>query len=92
MRQAGDIYLNGKQIGLYENGVNPYGIDITAALNPGDNVLAVKVDNTAAYKERATQTAFEWNSNDFNPNHGGINRSVWLHVVGSIHHTIPHYN
>ena len=89
LRQAGDIYLNGKQIGLYENGVNPYGIDITAALNPGDNVLAVKVDNTAAYKERATQTAFEWNSNDFNPNHGGINRSVWLHVVGSIHQTLP---
>ena len=29
MRQAGDIYLNGKSVGLYENGVTAYGIDIT---------------------------------------------------------------
>jgi beta-galactosidase len=34
MRQAGDIYLNGKQVGLYENGVTAYGIDITDALRP----------------------------------------------------------
>jgi len=89
IRQAGEVYLNGQQVGLYENGVNPYGIDITAALSPGDNVLAVKVDNTTTYKERATQTAFEWNANDFNPDHGGINRSVWLHVTGAIHQTLP---
>ena len=39
MRQAGDIYLNGKPVGLYENGVTAYGIDITAALHfrrPGE--------------------------------------------------------
>ena len=92
MRQAGDIYLNGKQVGLYENGITAYGIDITEAVTPGeDNVLAVKVDNTATYKERASGTAFEWNSNDFNPNHGGINRHVWLHVTGPIHQTLPLY-
>ncbi|HXE08818.1 MAG TPA: DUF4982 domain-containing protein [Acidobacteriaceae bacterium] len=107
MRQAGDIYLNGKQVGLYENGINPYGIDITAALAPpGEpNVLAVKVDNTTTYKERAfcaanpknpdgsdcVPTAFEWNANDFNPDHGGINRNVWLHAVGKIHQTLPLY-
>ena len=32
MRQAGDIYLNGKQVGLYENGVTAYGI--AARLRP----------------------------------------------------------
>jgi beta-galactosidase len=90
MRQAGDIYLNGKAIGLYENGVTAYGIDITSALNVGgDNVLAVKVDNRTSYQERATQTTFEWNANDFNPDHGGINRHVWLHVMGKIHQTLP---
>ncbi len=89
LRQAGDIYLNGKQVGLYENGVNPYGIDITAALNPADNVLAIKADNRTTYQERTTQTTFEWNANDFNPDHGGINRSVWLHVTGPIHQTLP---
>ena len=93
MRQAGDIYLNGKQVGLYENGVTAYGIDLSDGLHFGaqENVLAVKVDNTTTYKERATQTGYEWNSNDFNPDHGGINRHVWLHVMGKIHQTLPLY-
>jgi beta-galactosidase len=107
MRQAGDIYLNGKQVGLYENGVTAYGIDITDALQFGakENVLAVKVDNTTRYLERAfcmanpknpdgspcAPTGYEWNANDFNPDHGGINRRVWLHVMGKIHQTLPLY-
>src|SRR6185312_14568378 len=36
-------------------------------------------------------TAYEWNANDFNPDHGGINRNVWLHAVGKIHQTLPLY-
>jgi beta-galactosidase len=107
MRQAGDIYLNGKQVGLYENGITAYGIDITDSLSFGEqeNVLAVKVDNTTTYKERAfcmanpknadgspcVPTGYEWNANDFNPDHGGINRRVWLHVTGKIHQTLPLY-
>jgi beta-galactosidase len=92
MRQAGDIFLNGKEIGLSENGISAYGIDITAALNTsGDNLLAVKIDNTLAYQERATQTPFEWNinSNNSNPSFGGINRHVWLHITGPIYQTLP---
>ena len=107
IRQAGAIFLNGKQVGLYENGITAYGIDITDALHFGtqENVLAVKVDNTTTYKERAfcmanpknadgtdcVQTGYEWNANDFNPDHGGINRHVWLHVMGKIHQTLPLY-
>jgi len=93
MRQAGDIFLNGKTIGLYENGITAYGIDITDALHLGgqENVLAVKLDNRTTYQERATSTAFEWNANDFNPDFGGINRHVWLHVTGKIHQTLPLY-
>ena len=93
MRQAGDIFLNGKAVGLYENGITAYGIDISKAVHIGsqENVLAVKVDNRTDYKERATGTAFEWNANDFNPDHGGINRHVWLHVTGKIHQTLPLY-
>jgi beta-galactosidase len=89
MRQAGDIYLNGKAVGLYENGITAYGIDITDALQfaPKENVLAVKVDNSTRYEERAfcmanpknadgtpcVPAGYEWNANDFNPDHGGIN-------------------
>jgi beta-galactosidase len=92
MRQAGDIYLNGKAIGLYENGVTAYGLDITSAVQFGkDNVLAVKVDNRTNYQERATSTTFEWNANDFNPDFGGINRHVWLHATGKIYQTLPLY-
>jgi beta-galactosidase len=91
MRQAGDIYLNGAEVGLYENGVTGYGIDISNAVRFGDqaNVLAVKVDNRTNYQERATHTGFEWNANDFNPDHGGINRPVWLYVTGKIYQTLP---
>src|ERR1017187_3545573 len=93
MRQAGDIFLNGKQAGLYENGITAYGVDISDAVHFGlqENVLAVKVDNRTDYQERATGTRFEWNANDFNPDHGGINRHVWLHVTGKIYQTLPLY-
>ena len=93
MRQAGDIYLNGLPYGLYENGVNGYGIDITSGVHFGDqeNVIAVRVDNTTNYKERATNTSYRWNANDFNPDFGGINRRVWLHVTGPIYQTLPIY-
>ena len=92
MRQAGDIYLNGKAVGLYENGVTAYGLDITDTVKPGvENVLAVKVDNRTSYTERVSGTAFEWNANDFNPDFGGINRRVWLHTMGPVHQTLPLY-
>jgi beta-galactosidase len=93
LRQAGDFYLNGKAVGLYENGITGFGLDITDGVHFGeqDNVLAVKVDNRSEYEERATHTRFEWNVNDFNPNFGGINRRVWLHVAGPIFQTLPLY-
>jgi beta-galactosidase len=93
MRQAGDIYFNGKPFGLYENGITGYGVDITSAALFGDqdNVLAVQVDNRTSYKERATDTPFRWNANDFNPDFGGINRRVWLHITGKIYQTLPLY-
>jgi beta-galactosidase len=93
MRQAGDIFLNGKHVGLYENGVTAYGVEIADTVHSGDteNILAVQVDNRTNYRERATNTGFEWNSNDFNPDHGGINRHVWLHVTGKIYQTLPLY-
>ncbi len=93
MRQAGDIFLNGKPAGLYENGITAYGVDISEGVHFGaeDNVLAVKVDNRTSYAERATNTTYQWNANDFNPDHGGINRHVWLHVAGKIYQTLPLY-
>ncbi len=91
MRQAGEIFLNGKAVGLSENGITAYGVDITSAVKFGgqENVLAVHVDNRGEYAERATGTRFQWNVNDFNPNYGGINRHVRLHVTGPVYQTLP---
>src|ERR1035441_1170662 len=87
------MFFNGKPFGLYENGITGYGLDITSAALFGDqdNVLAVQVDNRTSYKERATDTPFRWNANDFNPDFGGINRRVWLHITGKIYQTLPLY-
>jgi beta-galactosidase len=94
MRQAGEIYLNGRPYGLYENGVTAYGVDLTSGVNFGDkdNVIAVRVDNTTTYHERATDIPFRWNANDFNPDFGGINRRVWLYVTGKVYQTLPVYD
>ena len=94
MRQSGEIFLNGKSVGLSENGVTAYGVDITDQVkyDGEENVLAVHVDNRGDYAERATGVRFEWNVNDFNPNFGGINRHVRLHVTGPIYQTLPLYD
>lgn len=93
MRQAGRFYLNGQPIGKYENGVTAVGFDITQFVRFGgkDNVIAVKVDNSTDYKEEGTSTAFEWNSKDFNPNFGGLNRDASLILTGKIYQTLPLY-
>ena len=73
MRQGADFYLNGKHIGLHENGVMAVGFDLTPYLNfNGENVIAVRVDNDWQYRERATGSRFQWNDQNFNANYGGI--------------------
>ena len=93
LKQAARFYLNGQPVGKYENGVTACGLDITALVKFGgqDNVLAVKVDNTTEYKEEATGTPFEWKFSNSNPNFGGLNRDVWLHVMGKVYQTLPLY-
>jgi beta-galactosidase len=93
MRQAGRFFVNGKAVGQYENGVTPCGIDITDAVYFGDkeNVLTVKITNVTNYPEEATGTVFQWESKDFNPNYGGLNRNVWLYITGKVYQTLPLY-
>jgi beta-galactosidase len=93
MRQAGHFFVNGKPAGKFENGVTACGLDITPLVNFGasDNVIAVKVDSSNDYKEEATQTAFEWNTNAFNPNYGGLHDNILLHLTGKVYQTLPLY-
>lgn len=93
VRQAADVYLNGKHLGLHENGVMAFGFDLTPYLNVGgENVLAVRVDNNWRYRERATGSLFQWNDHNFNVNYGGISKNVWLHITDKVYQTLPLYS
>ena len=93
LKQAGRFWVNGKFAGKYENGVTPLGLDLTPFVNFGDaeNVIAVKVDNSNDYKEEATGVEFEWMGRAFNPNYGGLNHDIWLHLMGKVYQTLPLY-
>jgi beta-galactosidase len=93
MKQAGRFFLNGKPVGKFENGVTACGIDISDIANFGDkeNILSVKIDNSGNYFEESSGVAFQWMSKDFNPNYGGINKNVWLHITGKVYQTLPLY-
>lgn len=93
VRQGADFYVNGKHIGLHENGVMAVGFDLTPYLNfGGENVIAVRVDSDWRYKERATGSGFQWNDSNFNANYGGIPKNVWLHITGKLYQTLPLYS
>lgn len=56
-RQAAEVFLNGRRIGLHENGVMAFGFDLTPFLHIGrNNVLEVRTDNSWSYKEKGTPT------------------------------------
>ena len=91
IRQAGEFYLNGKFIGRHENGITAFGFDVSELVTPGENLLAVRIDNAWDYKEKATGTGFQWSDKNFNANYGGINKNVFLHVAGKLYQTLPLY-
>jgi beta-galactosidase len=93
LKQAGRFWVNGKFAGKYENGVTPLGLALTGFVNFGDaeNVIAVKVDNSNHYQEEATGVEFQWMGRAFNPNYGGLNHDIWLHLTGKIYQTLPLY-
>jgi len=93
LKQAGRFWVNGQYVGKYENGVTPCGLDLTkfAKFGDTDNVIAVKVDNSNDYKEGATGAEFEWMGRAFNPNYGGLNHDIRLHLTGKVYQTLPLY-
>lgn len=91
IRFGGEFFINGRSIGLHENGVMAAGFDITDYLNPvgKENVIAVRIDNSWSYRERATNSTWQWNNNNFNANYGGIPKNVFLHVTDPLYQTLP---
>jgi uncharacterized protein YcfL len=90
VRQAADVYVNGTHVGLHENGVTGFGYDITNLVKTGvDNIVAVRTDNSWEYREKATNTKYQWIDKNFNANYGGIPKNVYLHVTGQVYQTLP---
>lgn len=92
VRQGADFFLNGHHLGTHENGVMATGFDLTPYMKDGDNLIAVRIDNDWDYKERGTDTKFQWNDRNFNANYGGIPKNVYLHVTPSVYQTLPLYS
>lgn len=93
IRFGGEFWINGKAVGMHENGVMAFGLDITEHVNySGDNVLAVRIDNSWRYRERATNSTYQWNDRNFNANYGGIPKNVFLHVTSGVYQTLPLYS
>jgi len=88
-RQAAEVFVNGRRIGLHENGVTAFGFDIGAALVAGENVVAVRTDNRWDYREQATGQRYQWADRNFNANYGGLPKNVRLHVTESLYQTLP---
>ena len=91
VRQAGEVYLNGKFVGRSENGVMAFGFDVSDYLRDGENIIAVRTDNSWDYKEKSSGSAFQWNDRNFYANYGGINKNVFLHVADRLYQTLPLY-
>lgn len=91
-RFAADVYLNGQLLGISENGVMAFGFDMTPYIKKGENVLAVRTDNSWNYHERSTGSTYQWNNKNFNANYGGLPKNVWLHTTGLLHQTLPLYS
>jgi len=86
------FFINGEPVGVYENGVAPCGIDITDHVKFGaDNVLSVQVDNNPRVKISSYNNEELPFGEPFNPNFGGLNRDVVLHIAAPVHQTYPLY-
>jgi len=92
VRQGADVYLNGHHLGFSENGVMAFGFDLTPFVKEGENVIAVRCDNSWTYRSRHHDSRYQWNDKNFNANYGGIPKNVWLHMTGKLYQTLPLYS
>ena len=92
IRQRGQFTLNGHVLGRQQNGVTPFGFDLTPYLKFGtaENILQVEID--CSDQDWETGTSMCWVFPGFNPLYGGICRNVRLYALGKVHATLPLYS
>ena len=87
-----DVWLNGQKVGFSDNGVMAFGFDLTPYIREGENVLAVRCDNSWTYRDRVLNSRYQWNDKNFNANYGGLPKNVYLHITGKLYQTLPLYS
>jgi len=77
--QVTELFINGKPVGEHKGGYTGFTFDVTEEVHPGDNVLAVRVNNlwNARLAPRAGEHTFS----------GGIYRDVRVVVTAPVHVT-----
>ncbi len=75
--QVADVWVNGQPVGGHVGGYTAFTLDVTDALRPGDNVIAVRVDNTHNPDIPPLDADFTF--------YGGLYRDVWLIETGATH-------
>ncbi len=91
-RQSAEVIVNGKNVGMCENGVMAFGFDLTPYVKKGSNIIEVRTDNSWNYHEKESGSAFQWNNKNFNANYGGLPKNVKLHIMGDVYQTLPLYS
>ena len=69
-----------------------FGFDLTPYIIKGENVLAVRCDNSWQYRDRTLNSRYQWNDRNFNANYGGLPKNVWLHITDKLYQTLPLYS
>ena len=91
-RQGADVWVNGQKVGFSDNGVMAFGFDLTPYIKEGENVMAVRCDNSWTYRDRTLNSRYQWNDKNFNANYGGLPKNVWLHLTGKLYQTLSLYS
>ncbi len=75
--QEAEVYVNGVKVGHHRGGYTGFPVDLTRAVHPGRNIIAVRVNNNwdPTLAPRAGEHVFS----------GGLYRDVWLTVTNAVH-------
>ncbi|PAP76428.1 glycoside hydrolase family 2 protein [Rubrivirga marina] len=75
--QVADVWVNGQDVGGHVGGYTAFVLDVTDALREGENVIAVRVDNSHNPDIPPLDADFTF--------YGGIYRDVWLIETDPVH-------
>lgn len=78
-----EVWVNGRKLGRHEGAFSRFRLDATDAVQPGENVLAVRVDNSKPEPGSSTEFIVPISGDFFM--YGGLYRPVSLITTGQAH-------